>query len=305
MVLPSDRDIAARPPAPEDAAAIARLVNVCTFEDVTLATYSPGSVAAAWDERGRDGFVVFEKGGELVAYLEIEVDVEDRELYFEGYVHPEHRRSGFGALIVDTAEERARSLGAGVRVVSNCGNEAAAALFASRGYERVSHEYAMFLDLENLPEVRWPEGVWLEDFTEGRDDEVFYRVVRTAFGDGWEDVEDPRAWLEARRRLDTYDPGLWFFAAREGELVGAVEARAWWGAQRDTGHLKYLAVVPGSRTVGVGRALVAETAKRLAERGRRRLVLGVDAANPTGAPEFYRRIGMYVGGESFDYARRL
>ncbi|MGH2819568.1 MAG: GNAT family N-acetyltransferase [Actinomycetota bacterium] len=296
--------IRARSPLPADARVVAELVNSCTLEDVSLATYTPEAVRKTWAEGGPERFVVLETGDGIMAYLEIEVD-DRAELYFEGFVHPERRGRGLGARIIDSAEERARAMGHGVRVVSNCSARAAARLFESRGYERVAHEYAMFLDLRRVPEARWPESVRARDFVEGRDDELFFRIIRAAFGDDWEEGEDPRAWLEARRRMETYDPGLWFFAEREGEAVGAVEARSWWGAQTDTGHLKYLAVVPEARTLGIGRALVYEAATRMAARGRRRVVLGVAVANPTAAPEFYRRIGMYVGGESFDYARLL
>ena len=56
---------------------------------------------------------------------------------------------------------------------------------------------------------------------------------------------------------------------------------------------------------GVGDALLRHAFGELYRRGARRVGLGVDAENPTGATRLYERVGMRVAYQSDVYAKKL
>jgi mycothiol synthase len=292
-----------RPPAAEDAPAVAAVVNACTTADVGMAAYTTDDLLSRWEQSERYEVAVA-PGGEIVGYLETEPDPGKRELYYEGVVRPDRRGRGVGMALIASAERRAAALGRASTIVSNVSNGAAAALMLAHGYERTHHEYAMFLDLDRAFTVEWPDGIDLRPFVEGRDEELMHRTMLAGFGDDWPSDRALEPWMTIHQSAPTYDPELWFFATVRDEAVGAVQGRRHWGAQEDTGFLKNIAVVPQWRRSGVGRALLMHVAELFRRRDKARMVLGTYADNPTRATDFYIRMGMYIGGESFDYTKR-
>ena len=292
-----------RPPSRADAAGVLELVNACTRADVDMAVLSAGDLGDEWATRRLELAVVEDPRGRVVGYLETEGDGLD--LFFEGFVHPECRGRGIGSQLVEHAETIAVGRGAKT-VTTNVGSETAVAFFEARGYRVIESEYAMFLDLEEVPGIDLPTGVTTRTFVEGSDEGEMYRAIRDSFGDDWPDsTADPEAWMSGHQSAPTYDPDLWLFAVADGAVVGAVMNRTHWHAQTDTGWVKNLGVVPAWRRRGVGRALLIESARLFRARGKRRMVLGVAADNPTGAPAFYRTVGLDVGGRSWDLRRAV
>ncbi|HEX6254500.1 MAG TPA: GNAT family N-acetyltransferase [Euzebyales bacterium] len=72
--------------------------------------------------------------------------------------------------------------------------------------------------------------------------------------------------------------------------MGALTANVW----SDRGWLDELGVVGTHRGRGIGTALPRRSFAVFAHRGLARVMLNVDAANPTGAPALYERAGMHV-----------
>jgi ribosomal protein S18 acetylase RimI-like enzyme len=62
----------------------------------------------------------------------------------------------------------------------------------------------------------------------------------------------------------------------------------------DRGWVDYLGVLPRWRGRGLGAALLHHSFATFAGRGVRRVILNVDAENPTGATALYERAGMRV-----------
>jgi ribosomal protein S18 acetylase RimI-like enzyme len=88
--------------------------------------------------------------------------------------------------------------------------------------------------------------------------------------DLWRRAAAFRSATDDQRGLESlieHDPQSLLVAENEGELLGAVIA-AWDGWR---GNLYRLAVHPGHRRQGIGRALVAEAERRLRARGARRV----------------------------------
>lgn len=94
---------------------------------------------------------------------------------------------------------------------------------------------------------------------------------------------DRRAELEGSRRRD---PDLFLVAEQDGELVGAVLGR--YDGRR--GWVNHLAVRGADRKGGIGRRLMAELERRLAEKGCPKINLHVEPENET-VCGFYERLG--------------
>jgi ribosomal protein S18 acetylase RimI-like enzyme len=75
-----------------------------------------------------------------------------------------------------------------------------------------------------------------------------------------------------------------------GEVVGASLGQVAGGE----GFVRQLAVAPSHRGQGLALALLREGFRRNVARGMPAAILGVDAANPTGALVLYEKAGMRV-----------
>jgi ribosomal protein S18 acetylase RimI-like enzyme len=99
---------------------------------------------------------------------------------------------------------------------------------------------------------------------------------------------DDKAGLDA---LLEHDRESLLVAEQEGEIVGAVIA-AWDGWR---GNVYRLAVRPGHRRQGIGRALVAKAERQLRTRGARRISVLAFSGEP-GADDFWRAVGYVPDG---------
>jgi len=75
-----------------------------------------------------------------------------------------------------------------------------------------------------------------------------------------------------------------------GVPVGVVTA----SVGEDRGWVDYLAVAASHRGRGIGPALLRRSFAMLADRDVRRVLVSVDAQNPTGATSVYERVGMRI-----------
>lgn len=296
-----------------DAAGVAALVNEVELAQIGMAVYTPASLREEWGEHGDALGVnvrIAEVDGRLAGFVDMHPDAEGREFYFEGYVSPEFTGRSIGTNLIEVAEEAAVALagrvGRPVTLTTNVGSRAVAAVLERRGYEPGPHDLGLFLDLEGRrPEVTLPPGIGIRPFVDGRDEQLMWDVMRAGFEDDWDGTEDAGEWLRSHQREAVYDPTLWFFARDGDKTIGAVQARPQWRAQADTGWLKNLAVLPGWRRKGVGRALLMHAAALFHDRGKKHMVLGTFADNPTNAVQFYLSLGMRLGAESFDYSKKI
>ena len=83
---------------------------------------------------------------------------------------------------------------------------------------------------------------------------------------------------------------LWLLARDAGVPVGVTTA----SVAEDRGWVDYLAVAASHRGRGIGPALLRCSFAVLADRDVRRVLVSVDAQNPTGATAVYERVGMRI-----------
>jgi mycothiol synthase len=250
----------------------------------------------------RDSWLI-EDAGRIVAAATLFPRGEAPNVW--GDVHPEHNGRGLGSMLVDLTEARARDLGAKrIRREAFGANRAARALFEARGYCHVRTWYTMRIDLadEPPPEPEWPVGVYPVPFRL-EDAEAFHAAQTEAFEDEWGFVPLPfEEWRKLRLEADDFEPSLWTMA-RDGDEVAAVvrcDAFRYGG-----GWVGLIGVRKPWRRRGLGLALLHHTFRLFHNRGERRIGLGVDSANATGATELYERAGMYVETEEVTYERDL
>ena len=152
------------------------------------------------------------------------------------------------------------------------------------------------------PEPEWPEGVAVRTYADA-DGERVHALLDAAYS-GWDTTYVPRVhddWLEFMTNHEEFDPGMWFLAARNGDLVGAA---LHWKEHRGDGWVKDIVVAESERGRGLGRALLLEGFREYRRRGAQRVGLKVDSTNPTPALALYERVGFAVDRRYAIWAKR-
>ncbi|MGZ4390061.1 MAG: GNAT family N-acetyltransferase [Gaiellaceae bacterium] len=279
-----------RPPTAGDADAVAALLAAYDESQGAPPDTSADDLLAEWAELdlARDAWL-FELDGRLAGYGCVFGRTPER-LSTDGYVHPELRGRGVGSRILQLAETRARELGAPrLRNATLHADEAGRALFESRGYDYVRSFLRMAIELDGAPpQPELPEGLRLTGF-EPDDARAVHAAIQEAFADHWGNVpEEFEAWRE--RRLAPADTSLWHVVKDGDEVAAAALCDLRFGA----GWVGALGTRAAWRGRGLGTALLLAAFREFHRRGERRVALGVDSENPTGAVRLYERIGMQV-----------
>ena len=118
----------------------------------------------------------------------------------------------------------------------------------------------------------------------------------------WRACDLVRPWNDPRkdiRRKLRVNPEWFLVGELGGRLVGTVMA----GYEGHRGWINYLAVAPGRRRAGLGRALMAEAERLLRAAGCAKINLQVRTAN-TAVIAFYERIG-YRRDDCVSLGKRL
>lgn len=285
---------------------LVREVELAEFGEADDSTEYLGALFRVID-RERDAWVVEDGAGRLVAGGMVRVRHSTR-VRSSGFVSPKHAGRGIGTELLSRIEGRAGDLAArapsgeevwlGHEVAP--ANHAAKELLERRGFERIRHFWKMGIDLvEEPPEPAWPEGIRLDTARAGREREVF-DASEDAFQDHWDfkphDYDEWRVWMVER---ETFDPSLWLLARDGGEVAGISLC----SLTPEEGWVDVLGVRRPWRRRGLGKALLLESFRELRRREQPRAVLGVDAANPTGATRLYEGAGMSVVREEELYRK--
>jgi ribosomal protein S18 acetylase RimI-like enzyme len=204
---------------------------------------------------------------------------------------------GVADALIGAAIARARELGFHTLRFSTSGDPAAV---RRHGFELVQETLAMRRPLRH-PEAEptWPAGIAVRTFEPG-DAAAVHTLLDEAYR-AWDSRYVPLAhddWLRWMTGDPDFDATVWWLAERDGELAGC--ALHW-----STGWLKDVAVRAAERGRGLGGALVQHGIVELARRGIDSVGLKVDAANPTGAPRLYERLGFVVERREGTWASTL
>jgi mycothiol synthase len=229
------------------------------------------------------------------------------------WIDPDFEDTGVAAWLLDWAGQRCAQLvdelPAAVRLAPRTSlprqAESMRAVLESQGYRHIRTSYTMQIEMEAPPpQPEWPEGITIRTYDPDRDLAAVYRADNEAFRDHFGHVEEPyEQGLERFKHYLTgyegFDPSLWFLAMDGDDVAGISLCKPGASEDPEIGWVDALAVRRPWRKRGLGLALLRHSFAEYYRRGRRKVGLGVDAENLTGALRLYERAGMHIH-EVFD-----
>lgn len=290
MGLPDGYEL--RAPVPADLDAVAAVLAADDLDDAGQVVLDADFVRAAWSradlDLGTDAWVVTNAVGTVVGYGQATPE-ESGAVESWGVVHPEHRERGIGSTLLDRIEERATELLAGhpeprFRNAINAADHSAAALLRTRGLRAAHHFWHMQIDLGvDFDAGPPPDGIEITTVDPATDLPATYAILDAT-------LRPFERWTGDLTENPGYDPSLWLLASDLDEPVGALISTR----QGDRGWVDQLGVLDSHRGRGIGAALLRRSFAAFSRLGVHRVLLAVDAENPTGATALYERVGMRV-----------
>ncbi len=285
--------------------------DAVTLDGLRLEMQEPGFDPA------RDTSLWEDERGALVGFAQIYLPEHSAEpdgfLWFR--VHPSAVGSDLEDQVVLWAEERVREAsrerGVPVKLRSGALRSRAdrRALLERHGMEPVRYFFRMARSLgEPMEEPRLPEGFTFQHTRGMPDAAAWVDVFNQSFIDHWNHhpatVEEHTHWLQhpsyrAEHDLVAVAPDG-TFAAFCFCVIDPDENAA---NGRSEGTIRMLGTRRGYRKLGLGRAMLLHGMHRLKADGMDQAVLGVDAANPSGALRLYESVGFHTIREFILYSK--
>ncbi len=252
--------------------------------------------------------LVFAPNGEMAGYIEVWTTSKPPvHPWIWGRLHPDYEGLGIGTWLLQWGEQRAvQALGNvpdGLRFAPRVGiyrqAEKSKKLFEDMGYHHIRSSYHMLIEMDGpVPEPVWPAGITLRTYQE-TDAEALYRAEIESFRDHFGFVEEPfeegfERFKHFKLECEGFDPTLVFLAMDGEEIAGLNYCRPHFHADLDLGWVASLGVRRPWRKRGLGLALLRHSFNEFYRRDKRKVGLGVDAENLTGALRLYENAGMHV-----------
>ena len=201
---------------------------------------------------------------------------------------------GRWAELLDWAEAQASPLGLHRTSLYVPHGHELAEIAAARGYDERRHSLTMEIELAEPPRDGDVGGLELRTYRDD-DHDALIAAINDAFGDDpYAQPVTPPRFRERFLGAAGYDPALWFLLWDGDELVGFALDFTEFGTDTDLGWVGWLGVRTPWRRRGLAEALLRHSFVELFARGKRRVGLGVDAQNVTGALRLYERVGMHA-----------
>jgi mycothiol synthase len=278
-----------RPATEADAEAVFEVILARDLADVGEPDFTLDDVRDEWADPevdlAADTVVVDADGGGLAAYALCTSHAQDV------YVHPHYCGRGIGAALLPVVERRGREQGVPLRQYITQSNEAGARLLAGAGYRVTHHYWRMTMPLDAAPpRPQLPDGVELRPFRLGVDDVPVHALVQSAFSEIEGNIHhDYEQWRVRSIESSRFDARWWVVAWAGDEIAGVALSEHW--AEDQTGWVGQLAVAPGWRGRGLGRALLLAALSEFHAAGITRGALSVHGENESAA-RLYQSVGM-------------
>jgi mycothiol synthase len=291
-----------RPPAPDEADAIADMINEESTALVGFAVASAEWIRSGWSpgaDIDRDFAVILAEDGALAGYLFVEFDEPYEDVFGIGAVAHDHHGRGLGTAIIGEIERRAHVVAEGreglaLRVGTLSDEPLVAALMTSRGFREVRRFWSMWVTFDEPPApASEVPGVDFRTLVPGQEREV-HACLAEAFEDHWGGGIRPLdPWLFAHGETSPhYDPEMWHLAWHGDVLAGALMAAVESDENPAYGSVDLLGVRRAYRGRGIAEALLRRCFGSLHAVGREGAMLIVDSESQTGATRLYERVGM-------------
>jgi mycothiol synthase len=294
-----------RPATDGDAVPLSEFLNACTLAHQGISRSSPADLVARLHLEGADprldSFLALADGG-IVGFGHLWAGGSE-EVKFFARTHPEARGRGIGSRLLSLCDGRAASLlpGAQRTTTTWAGDTSAPGLLEGHGYRPIRYFVTMEILAGSVSEdpPGWPAGVERVRLSERPDlSGAVYAAWSDAFAGQWgsEDESEAEFWQERREAKRgsafPFEPALWLLALDGGEVVGFCLCELSTSDGESVGRVAEIGVVPARRGAGLGLALLRDGFLELRRSGATRIVLDVDAENPTSALRLYESAGM-------------
>lgn len=310
IVIVSEQ-IRLRPVTLDEIADVVNLLNACSIAELGAPEHTVETISSDWQ---RPNFnletsirVAVTSDGRMVGFAEVgdTAPVPVRAFVWVR-AHPDYLDQGIEDLLSDWAEERANQVidrapeGARVVIHSESVNtyEPGLQMLKNRGMTHVRSFYDMKIELENAPtQPQWPEGITVRVVNYEQEFRAIFLARREAFKDHWGFTEQPfeeslKQWRHLIENAPDFDPTLWFLAMDGDQIAGFSWCWPKTDDDPDMGWVGMLGVLRPWRRQGLALALLQHSFGELWKRGKRKVGLGVDASNLTGAMRLYEKAGM-------------
>lgn len=244
--------------------------------DTRVLVTAEGQVIGYVGISGRDGFM-------LDPHLHVRAQYRGRELEHHLLQFAEQRASEH--VVADSSLE--------TNIWTYSFSPIRTALFLQEGYTVESSDLRMQIILHNAPPTPTPiDGITIRHYIPGKDERAIHYVVQEAFRDiGSHPYRPFEEWEEGVLKRGSFDPSMLFVAVAGDEIVGVVICRSY--PDENQGFINQVAVQRPWRKRGIALQLLYTAFGAYYRRGMNDIILDVDAENPTGAHELYRRAGMH------------
>lgn len=273
------------------------------LDDIRNEWVSPGFDPA------KDIRLVFASNGEMVGYIEVWSTANPPvHPWIWVRVHPDYDDLGIGVWLLQWAEQRAlqalQNIPEDLRFAPRVGIYRQADQFKKLiedvGYGYIRSSYRMLIEMEGpAPEPVWSEGITLRTYHPQTDAEAVYRAFVESFRDHFGFVEEPleqgfKRFRHFQLESGDFDPTLLFLAMDGDQIAGINICQDHVHDDPQVGWVSILGVRRPWRKRGIGLALLRHSFNEFYRRGKRKVGLGVDAQNLTGALRLYENAGMHI-----------
>ena len=247
------------------------------------------------DPHGRH-IIVTSSDGDLVGYAHIDVTDEVEGASAELAVDPAHRRQGIGRRLIESLLDL--SPDGRLRLWTHGEQAAASELASQMGFQRTRILWQMRRSLyAPLPRTLLPEGVRLQPFQVGTDEDAWLDLNARAFPHLPDQGQWQRSDLDRRIGEPWFSEPGFLMAWRGDRLVGFHWTKVHGATDHAADHhhaaigeVYVVAVDPSERGSGLGRALTLAGLHHLRSLDLDQAMLYVDATN-TGAISLYEGLG--------------
>ena len=306
-----------------DLTAIADLINTCEEVDRLDEGTSVSELQQEFNQPSRDlarDICLWEDAdGKLIGFAELSISepgaVTDGWLWFR--VHPEARCGDVEVAAVAWGERRMREVAKErdaqvklrswvrahnsdrISVLTNCGFR------VDRYFCRMARSLS-----EPIAQAQFPEGFTLRLFPGEQDVEAWVEMFNQSFIDHWNHHDLTVEQFKYHLAQPNYRKDLDLIAvAADGTFAafcyGEISLEECDRTGRNEGWICVLGTRRGFRKIGLGRAMLLALLQRLKVAGVETAILGVDAANPSGALRLYESAGFHKIRDSISYVKDI
>ena len=312
-----------RPATWDDLHATVTFLNDTDEHDFGKRNFSPEGLVADWKKPGyleNSTRLVFNPASNIIGYAEAYHRSQPpvKTIVF-GRTHPAYRGLGLGTSFLRWGEDIARAdlnkCPASARVflftLTVATVEPARALFENFGMHPVRALARMQKDISSEAPARpLPLAIRLQPYRHDEDLLPLHLAYEDAFANNWLHIPQSeeagmaniRSWVENDAH---FDASLWLLAWDGQEVAGFILAAAGQGKHAETSEVYELGVRPRWQKRGLGQALLQQIFQELRQRGKRTVILDVDADPASEALGFYKRMGMTVMTRRIAYEKTL